>query len=988
MTTTTATTTAAPPRIADRVRDRILKAVTQNRVTIVIGPTGCGKSTQVPKLLATSFHQVVCTQPRRLAVVAVSTRVAQELGVPLGGTDVGYHVGQSNHSLQDTKLLFTTAGILLEELRANGPAALTKLGVLIVDECHERSAESDLVLALIRSFMLRSGNNKIRLVLMSATFDHVRYQDYFQSVSDHIDNISLETADSFDVYHDRVQIHYLDSIVKMLRPEDHIKLHRNMQQQPDVELAGTDGGKSLTEDMVRLILSLVNYLDKNEPAEGGFVIFAPTYRQLEQIYNALMSEKWKVGVLHSAVDMEHCLRTMQQSTSRGTRKVLLASAIAESSVTIPGVTVVIDLCRSLRVQWVPTKKMYLPKTVWASQSICDQRKGRTGRTCPGSVYRLVPQGLYTNILDTYETPQLTLSSCRDEVLKLTCAGKYVPDVQDLLGKCLDPPSPSTMRESMEYLESIGACVERKHKMKATKSGELIAALAFKVEDSHIILTGARMALLHEVLALRAIASHKPLPIVHHFGETDRNEQIMRRFYRDVQVSRPTSINIAHLSAFLFWDRTWNESRAKAAMEQFRQASSHAPAHHPGAYNNDFTNEAWNTVKPCCDVWKWTPELEEKHIIWCDQHDINPTSVRSIADLIQSAWNVFYQAEFEPQWLRCVYPTPKWRRAESLVYGSSMITMSYGEIEGSMVIEALTALCDNPRWAAEYAAEVKGLRPLAREKTPMACVHFLQGNCIYGDKCRNSHTATARRLPCRYFITGVCTRGTKCSFSHNLDDYEAPNIDAIFADAGRDSLSAIAPLLPQLSVDSKKWFRDNHSLLLMLGEGNYDFTRILHQLGMPHAFSSDLENSDSGRGQSFIVDATRINSNRHIELLMEHYALRCFAWNFPFTGHEEDVFGNESLVSGTFQSLSVLLNAHKFKANNGGGFEFAITLQGDQLSRWNVLHSAIRAGWHLSSWGPFVIPEYPGYKPRRANGEMFPPNESRFYVFRYRGPKCD
>jgi ATP-dependent RNA helicase TDRD9 len=381
--------------------------------------------------------------------------------VTLGGSEVGYHVGHANHSLASTKLVFTTAGILLEELRAQGVSALTKYKVVIIDECHERSPESDLVLSLVKSMLRAHPNKNIRIILMSATFDHGRYRQYFSDVPgcDRIETITLETASSFETFYARVETHYFEKIILMLPDcEIHQSLQRSMRLDPDSEMRGRDGGKTLSISMLLLIRSLVAHLHTKEPIQGSFVIFAPTYRHLEQIYDMLLEsgKGFKLGVLHSSVDMEYCLRSMKQSTSDAKhRKILLASAIADSSVTIPGVTCIIDLCRALQVKWDPSLKAYVPKTVWASKSICDQRKGRTGRTCPGRVFRLVPQGFYISRLENWEVPQLALSSCRDEALKLMCAGS-LSDPSELLERCLDPPPKNVVLDALLFLESVGA----------------------------------------------------------------------------------------------------------------------------------------------------------------------------------------------------------------------------------------------------------------------------------------------------------------------------------------------------------------------------------------------------------------------------------------------------------------------------------------------------------------------------------------------------
>lgn len=142
-----------PPRIPARIKTKILETVSLSKLTIIVGPTGSGKSKLIPPLLQEGLKgHILCSQPRRLAVVAIAKRVAEERQVTLGG-DVGYHVGNHNLATNKTELLFMTAGILLEELRNNGVEALSKYKCVIIDECHERSPESDLVLALVQQFM-------------------------------------------------------------------------------------------------------------------------------------------------------------------------------------------------------------------------------------------------------------------------------------------------------------------------------------------------------------------------------------------------------------------------------------------------------------------------------------------------------------------------------------------------------------------------------------------------------------------------------------------------------------------------------------------------------------------------------------------------------------------------------------------------------------------------------------------------------------------
>jgi HrpA-like RNA helicase len=322
----------ASPRISSKNKERILRSVDHNRVTIIVGSTGSGKSTLIPPLILDELPScrtkpVLCSQPRRLAVVAIAKRVAetrrlQQREQRNGGDppetgrhhdrrysqheEVGYHVGNQNFSTNHTRLCFTTAGILLEQLRANGISILNKFGVIIIDECHERSPESDLVMALIKHFMLTNPkDDSVRIILMSATFDSHRYQRFFQHVPgcSTVDIIPLETAQTFCAYYNQVQDLYLEDIVKEL-PQSEIvtSLMRPFLKDPNEDLHYNQG-KELSPNLLFLIHQLVSWLDETEESKDApFLIFAPTYRHLEQLHTGLERiTTLKLHVLHSSV---------------------------------------------------------------------------------------------------------------------------------------------------------------------------------------------------------------------------------------------------------------------------------------------------------------------------------------------------------------------------------------------------------------------------------------------------------------------------------------------------------------------------------------------------------------------------------------------------------------------------------------------------------------------------------------------------------------
>lgn len=216
----------------------------------------------------------------------MASYVAKQRGATLG-EEVGYHVGQDRMANRDTKLIFATAGVLLEELKAHGLNALSKYKVVIIDECHERSCESDLVLTIIKEFMIAHPRSNLRLVLMSATFDHSQYSTFFRGVPgcDYVDTITMQTADSIDAHYNRVKTYYLEDISKMLSrssivpKEDYIDYCLDMKNDPMEELSGEDDGKALTYTLLTCIMSLVLHLHEEESKGLIFLVFCPTYRK-------------------------------------------------------------------------------------------------------------------------------------------------------------------------------------------------------------------------------------------------------------------------------------------------------------------------------------------------------------------------------------------------------------------------------------------------------------------------------------------------------------------------------------------------------------------------------------------------------------------------------------------------------------------------------------------------------------------------------------
>jgi hypothetical protein len=566
----------------------------------------------------------------------------------------------------------------------------------------------------------------------------------------------------------------------------------------------------------------------------------------------------------------------------------------------------------------------------------------------------------------------------NEILGLVCSKPDLVEAnpRSVLQNCLDPPSTKIVEDAIQFLQEMGAIQPPKtmssrkddsRKVYPTQYGEILAALPLTASDAKVVLAGGQLGLLHETLALRAIYNHKPSPIVHTFGDAEKNIGNLESYFRKAK-SSANSTYLAHLSAYMFWDFEWNQKRRREANKLFWDRSRDSTS------TACYSALAWQSV----NVWKWTPELEDDHVQWCKAHDINPTAVRSIQDIVENTMNALFLSKFEPEWLRCADPTPAWKRSRdwkgNVQAGRDMLYRVYGP-ETNIMCNTLLALLEN---RIQAAATLVG--QMADAESSLACIHFIQGTCKYGPWCRNSHDSRAKRPPCRFFLAGNCSKGKDCLYCHNEED-EASTSSFPVSEGG-ELLLARLPLLPHLSIAGgpRGWFEQNYQRLLLLGEGNFKFSDALLSLGIP-PFLASTNVCDAATptvdGRFLLgVDATRLHINPTIVSYVQAGLLDTFAWNFPYTGHDEDQLIHEALMLETFHSLSLLLTT----AQGVWGFQFAVALQADQFSRWNLMHRAWKTGWRLTGWSEFDHTVFPGYFPSRHVGEAFPVEEARFYIF--------
>ncbi|KAK6940982.1 Helicase, C-terminal, partial [Dillenia turbinata] len=722
------------------LRRKIVEKIRENRVTLIVGETGCGKSSQVPQfLLEAKMDPILCTQPRRFAVVAVAKMVATSRNCEVGG-EVGYHIGHSKVVSSRTKIFFKTAGVLLEEMRENGLNAL-KYKVIILDEVHERSVESDLVLVCVKQFLLK--NNDLRLVLMSATANIARYRDYFKDLSrgERVEVLAIPSSTHHNIFQRRVL--YLEQVNDLLGVS-----HNSFSSGYCSGQTPSAVDPEIRPEVHKLIHELVIHIHKNEPdIEKSILVFLPTYYSLEQQWCLLnpYSSAFKIHILHRSIDTEQALAAMKICKSH--RKVILATNIAESSVTIPQVAFVIDSCRSLQVFWDNARKKEYAELVWVSKSQAEQRRGRTGRTCDGQVYRLVTRSFF-NCLEEYECPSILRLSLRLQVLLICCSdSRAMNDPKALLQKALDPPAPEVVEDALHLLVQIKALekLPPRGRYEPTFYGWLLASFSLSFDASVLILKFGAIGMLREGILLGILMDTLPLPIVRPFGQENLFAEYTDCYFSEdgkkpVLAGKRELLFMGNLCAFQFWQRVFKDKHRLGRLKKL--------------WKSDEIKSYENSL----------PEIEEE---WCSLHNLVQSSLHNVSEIYEDALNAVHR--FRPKFLATSGGLPSYfdpydfdhtclvecQQKEDL-HLYSLIDEQLGQTTETRKCVAVPFVASghfqSNKVAASFAAVIKELRMQYMEEAPADQHDYDNGG---------------KASLCRFFVSGSCDWGNECLFSHSL-----------------------------------------------------------------------------------------------------------------------------------------------------------------------------------------------------------------------------
>ncbi|KAJ9639109.1 putative ATP-dependent RNA helicase ucp12 [Knufia peltigerae] len=483
-------------------RHTIIEEIDRHQVTLITGETGSGKSTQaiqfvlddaIQKMKGSSAN-LICTQPRRVAALSLCDRVGAERCI-IEGDEVGYIIRGDSKASANTKITFQTTGVLLRRLQGaeNVKAALANVSHVFVDEVHERSLDTDFLLALLRDALPVLPHLKI--VLMSATLNADTFANYFGG-SRSVGRVHVEGR----TY--PVQDFYLDDVIHLTQNESNHAVSAASEGLPsfDVGRAIQNLGMGIN---YRLIADLVQHIDKDlGNNSGGVLVFVPGTMEIDRCQRALSDLPGVHSLpLHASLTPAE-QRMVFKRPPPGKRKVVVATNVAETSITIEDIVAVIDTGKVKETNYDPTSNVVRLEEVWASQAACKQRRGRAGRVQAGKCYKLFTRNVEQNMLAA-TAPEMHRTPLEQLCLSVKATGSE-RNVEEFLARTISPPDSRAVATAMRTLKRMGALENER----LTGLGTYLAMIPADLRCAKLLIYGVLFECLDPCLTIAAILTTK------------------------------------------------------------------------------------------------------------------------------------------------------------------------------------------------------------------------------------------------------------------------------------------------------------------------------------------------------------------------------------------------------------------------------------------------------------------------------------------------
>uniref|UniRef100_A0A8C5F862 RNA helicase n=1 Tax=Gadus morhua TaxID=8049 RepID=A0A8C5F862_GADMO len=547
----------------------LVDLISSSRVVVVSGETGCGKTTQVTQFILDdyitrgvgSLCRVVCTQPRRISAISVAERVSAERAETVGnGNSCGYQIRlQSRLPRKQGSVLYCTTGIILQWLRSD--QTLSTISHLVLDEIHERNLQSDVLLVIVRDLL--AVRPDLKVILMSATLNAEKFSKYFGNCPMiHIPGLAFP-----------VEEFLLEDVVEMIgyrpktqnqrpswkkgfmqgrnsRPEKEEKEAEYKESWPCYARTLQDRYSESTIEVLEmldndekidleLILALIRHIVLQEE-EGAILVFLPGWDNISGLNDLLMaqqmfkSDRFVIIPLHSLMPTVNQTQVFKRPPP-GVRKIVIATNIAETSITIDDVVYVIDGGKIKETHFDTQNNISTMAAEWVSLANAKQRKGRAGRVRPGKCYHLYNK-LRASLLDAYQLPEIMRTPLEELCLQIKILD--LGAIADFLSRALDPPTEEAVSLAIKHLVDLNALDQSET---LTSLGVHLARLPVEPHIGKLILFGALLGCLDPVLTIAASLSFKD-PFFIPMGKEKMADMKRRTLSRNSKSDHLTIVN--------------------------------------------------------------------------------------------------------------------------------------------------------------------------------------------------------------------------------------------------------------------------------------------------------------------------------------------------------------------------------------------------------------------------------------------------------------
>ncbi|XP_005393115.1 PREDICTED: ATP-dependent RNA helicase DHX36 isoform X1 [Chinchilla lanigera] len=556
------------------MQKELVDLIDKHQVTVISGETGCGKTTQVTQFILDNYIErgkgsacrIVCTQPRRISAISVAERVASERAESCGnGNSTGYQIRlQSRLPRKQGSILYCTTGIILQWLQSD--PHLSSVSHIVLDEIHERNLQSDVLMTVIKDLL--NSRSDLKVILMSATLNAEKFSEYFGNCPMiHIPGFTFPVVE-----------YLLEDIIEKIRYIPEQKEHRSQfkrgfmqghvnrpekeekeaiykERWPDYvrelrrrySATTVDVLEMMDDDKVdlNLIAALIRYIVLEEE-EGAILVFLPGWDNISTLHDLLMSQvmfksdKFIIIPLHSLMPTVNQTQVFKR-TPPGVRKIVIATNIAETSITIDDVVFVIDGGKIKETHFDTQNNISTMSAEWVSKANAKQRKGRAGRVQPGHCYHLY-NGLRASLLDDYQLPEILRTPLEELCLQIKIL--RLGGIAYFLSRLMDPPSNEAVLLSIRHLMELNALDKQEE---LTPLGVHLARLPVEPHIGKMILFGALFCCLDPVLTIAASLSFKD-PFVIPLGKEKIADARRKELAKETRSDHLTVVN-----AFEGWE---------------------------------------------------------------------------------------------------------------------------------------------------------------------------------------------------------------------------------------------------------------------------------------------------------------------------------------------------------------------------------------------------------------------------------------------------